>query len=116
MEIKLISEKNQWNDWLKMTLKFSPFTQSWEWGDILIAEELPTLIEKAGFSVERFSSVHDMYVEDNLCMLQEVHHNWDSLHKQNGRESTLLLKLLEWERFLFQERYWTGVVLYARKR
>ena len=39
MEIKLISEKNQWNDWLKMTLKFSPFTQSWEWGDILIAEE-----------------------------------------------------------------------------
>ena len=84
--------------------------------DILIAEELPTLIEKAGFSVERFSSVHDMYVEDNLCMLQEVHHNWDSLHKQNGRESTLLLKLLEWERFLFQERYWTGVVLYARKR
>ena len=84
--------------------------------DLLLMEEIPALIERAGFSVERSFSVHDVYAEDNLCMLERLHLNWDSLHKQNERESDLLLKLLEWERFLFREKYWTGVIVYARKR
>ncbi len=83
---------------------------------LLIAEELPALIEGAGFSVERFSSVHDVYVRDNARMTQRLHQNWDCLHKQNERESELLLKLLEWERFLFREKYWTGVIILARKK
>ncbi|MEK7680736.1 MAG: peptidoglycan bridge formation glycyltransferase FemA/FemB family protein [Patescibacteria group bacterium] len=38
MEIKPVSDKNQWNDWLKTNSNFPSFTQSWEWGDILISE------------------------------------------------------------------------------
>lgn len=84
--------------------------------NLLIVEELPALIEKFGFSVEQFSSAHGIYTDDNLRMLEKLHKKWDCLHKQNEKESELLLQLLEWERFLFREGYWTGIILYARKK
>ena len=36
METKLIQDKNQWNSWL--IANNSSFTQSWEWGEILLSE------------------------------------------------------------------------------
>ncbi|MDD4476629.1 MAG: peptidoglycan bridge formation glycyltransferase FemA/FemB family protein [Patescibacteria group bacterium] len=38
MEIKIISNKNEWNGFLSACAGNIPFAQSWEWGDILIKE------------------------------------------------------------------------------
>lgn len=38
MEIKNIADKYQWDNWFVQHATITPFTQSWAWGDILIAE------------------------------------------------------------------------------
>lgn len=38
MEIKKITDSRQWNNWLKDNKRRNCFTQSWEWGNILLAE------------------------------------------------------------------------------
>jgi peptidoglycan pentaglycine glycine transferase (the first glycine) len=38
MEIKLAKDKNQWDNWLEENTEFNQFTQSWQWGEILISE------------------------------------------------------------------------------
>ena len=39
MEIQIIQDQKQWDDWLITNSDSSSFTQSWAWGDVLIAEE-----------------------------------------------------------------------------
>jgi lipid II:glycine glycyltransferase (peptidoglycan interpeptide bridge formation enzyme) len=38
MKIENISNQDQWDNWLKSNSQHNPFTQSWAWGDILLAE------------------------------------------------------------------------------
>ncbi len=59
MEIKLIQDKKQWNDWA--AVNGSSFTQSWEWGDILLAE---------GKRVERLAVIEG---EEILAQAQVVY-------------------------------------------
>ncbi len=49
MEIQIITNHNQWNTWFNKA-ENSPFQQSWEWGEILIAE---------GKTVERLAVVEN---------------------------------------------------------
>jgi len=37
-EVISTTEKNVWNGWIEKNSRYSPFPQSWEWGDVLIAE------------------------------------------------------------------------------
>ena len=61
MEIKLIPDKKQWNNWLAAS--GGSFTQSWEWGDVLIAE---------GKKVERLAVVE----EDVVVAQAQVVYSW----------------------------------------
>ncbi len=38
MEIKIITDQKQWNEWLVANSETASFTQSWAWGEILLAE------------------------------------------------------------------------------
>lgn len=38
MEIKAINNQNDWDNWLKLNCNHNPFSQSWDWGNILLSE------------------------------------------------------------------------------
>lgn len=38
MKIKLVENKEEWDGWLKQNSEHAPFSESWEWGEVLIAE------------------------------------------------------------------------------
>lgn len=50
MEIKIFDDKNTWNSWLLSQSANISLAQSWEWGNVLIAE---------GKKVERLAVVED---------------------------------------------------------
>lgn len=50
MKILNITNQDQWDNWLKNSSEHNPFTQSWAWGDILLAE---------GKSLEHLAVVED---------------------------------------------------------
>ncbi len=61
--VEIITDKNQWNDWLKNSTSHTPFSQSWEWGDILLSE---------GYRVERLAIIDD---DEVLAQAQVIYHN-----------------------------------------
>ncbi len=61
MEIRVITDQKQWDEWLVARAENSPFTQSWAWGDILIAE---------GKKVERLAVVEN---GDRVALAQVVY-------------------------------------------
>ena len=63
MKILNIANQNQWDGWLKNHSQHNPFTQSWAWGDILLAE---------GKQVERLAVMEDDKV---LAQAQIVYNN-----------------------------------------
>jgi len=70
-------------------------------------EQLERLFSKARFRLQRVESLHDIYVEDNLEMIE--------LAKKN-RISGGLLDLLEHERYLFRKNAWTGILVESTKK
>ncbi len=63
MKIINIANPEQWDNWLKNNSQHNPFTQSWAWGDILLAE---------GKNVERLAVVEG---EQVLAQAQIVYSN-----------------------------------------
>jgi peptidoglycan pentaglycine glycine transferase (the first glycine) len=61
MKILNITNQDRWDNWLKNNSQYNPFTQSWSWGDILLAE---------GKRVERLAVVEG---EEVLAQAQIVY-------------------------------------------
>lgn len=61
MNIKVISDKHEWDGWIRNHSVLNPFTQSWIWGDVLISE---------GKTVERLAIVNG---EETVAQAQIVY-------------------------------------------
>lgn len=60
MQIQPITDKNLWNSWLlSATAPFNPFTQSWQWGEVLVAE---------GKNIERLG----IFKDKNLAAIAQI--------------------------------------------
>jgi cyclopropane fatty-acyl-phospholipid synthase-like methyltransferase len=79
-------------------------------------EDLTGMFETAGFRVESIRSLHNVYASDNQRMLNNLKSHWPKLRKKHlARHLKTLLHLLEWEQMLFSNRWWTGVLVIAKK-
>jgi len=64
MEVKIVKNQENWDDWLNKTSQFSAFPQSWAWGDILIVE---------GKKVERLAIIDEN--DEILAQAQVIYSN-----------------------------------------
>lgn len=70
-------------------------------------EKIKHLFSRADFNIDEIESLHDIYSKDNLRMIR--------LAKER-RVSKKILELLEFERYLFEKKAWTGVIVKGIKR
>ena len=71
--------------------------------------EIPDMFTKNGFTVKNIESLHCTYAADNIRMLSRA-------RKLNKESYENLLQLLEWERSLFEDDVWTGILVSAKRR
>jgi len=69
----------------------------------------------AGFKIQFIEDIHDVYAQDNLLMIENLEKNWKKITKINEQEKDKLKVLLEWEKYLFSKKAWTGVIIKAKK-
>ena len=66
----------------------------------------------SGFSIVKFYSLHDIYSKDNISMLRKAL----KIKKLTGDKSIdNYINLLQWEKKLFKDHLWTGVLITATK-
>jgi len=79
-------------------------------------EDVEEMFAAAGFRVESVRSLHEVYAQDNIRMLENLQNDRSHLLKNHpARQVQSLAELIEWETRLFSEHWWTGVLLVARK-
>jgi lipid II:glycine glycyltransferase (peptidoglycan interpeptide bridge formation enzyme) len=62
MNVRLVDNQHEWDEWLQINSEYTPFAQSWFWGDILIAE---------GKKVERLRIIE----KDNILVQAQILYN-----------------------------------------
>jgi lipid II:glycine glycyltransferase (peptidoglycan interpeptide bridge formation enzyme) len=106
MEIQIITDQKQWNDWLIANSKTYTFTQSWAWGDVFVAE---------GKKVEQLAVMeHGVVLAQVQVVYNEVFSGWqyafcpqgpvfDEVRTKNNEESvyTSLMKYFNKKNILF---------------
>lgn len=73
--------------------------------DLLVKDDLLELFQAAGLLIKEIHDVHEEYSVDNARMLEAARSLTD--HR------CTLLPLLEWEKNLFLNEWWTGLILVA---
>jgi hypothetical protein len=96
----------------KVLLRECGFRQT----SVVHGEDVEEMFESAGFQVESKRSLHNVYSQDNLRMLENLRRKKLQLLKTYvPADVDALGRLLQWEQRLFSERWWTGVLILARK-
>lgn len=70
-------------------------------------EKIKHLFSRADFNIGEIKSLHDIYSKDNLRMIK--------LAKER-KVSKNILELLEFEKYLFEKKAWTGIMVKGIKR
>ncbi len=82
---------------------------------VLKKEEIFKMFTLAGFKIQFIEEIHDVYAQDNLLMIKNLEKNWKKITGINKQERNKLKVLLEWEKYLFSKKAWTGVIIKAKK-
>jgi SAM-dependent methyltransferase len=84
--------------------------------DVPQLEEIPKMFQLAGFRTESIVLLHQMYAQDNARMLKRFEENQGAMVNKFGRTAVENLgKWLEWEKKLFLEGWWSGILVTAKK-
>ncbi|HEV2691997.1 MAG TPA: methyltransferase domain-containing protein [Verrucomicrobiae bacterium] len=84
--------------------------------DVPHIDAFKSLFEKAGFQVETMTSLHDVYLQDNLEMLKRFSENLQAMKRKFPENDIARIgRLLNLEKELFAKKAWTGVRIVARK-
>jgi SAM-dependent methyltransferase len=84
--------------------------------DVPRLEEIHKMFQIAGFRIESLTPLHKLYSDDNLRILKCFEENRETkLGKFPKIEIENLENWLKWEKILFSEGWWSGVLVVARK-
>ena len=77
--------------------------------DVIGTEDIPDLFSSEGFQIEFIKEMHEIYLRDNIKMIENLEKNWLKIKDKKIR------RLLYWEKYLFSKSAWTGILIFARK-
>ena len=84
--------------------------------DLPVAENLAPMFLQAGFEIVEHRSLHSLYLQHNILMLEQfVANETKLLANFSPHLVSSLHALLHWEASLFAEEKWTGLLIKAKK-